>query len=99
MAEEDLATNKLTYEAVPVKHIYKQHEQNPFHRPYGTEVGGLFKADFNDPEGLRLSANKKLEKRFDDYCFTKSAVSHLFDVLLQQFNLIHSFNLGHVACK
>ena len=82
VSEMEIGTRKLNADLVYSKDVYKQNKLNEFYRPPGVEAGCLFKADYMDNEGQRIKSHSFLEKRFEEYSFSKSTVSGLLDVAL-----------------
>jgi hypothetical protein len=80
--DKEIGTDKLDYEPTNIPELQRQHEQNEYHRPKATEPGTLFRGDFMDTEGERISKLSFLTHRFEEYSYIKSSVSFLFDCIL-----------------
>ena len=46
-----------------------------------------------------MANNPKLERKFEDYSYTKSATAALFDAIIGQFDLIHDTDISSEACR
>lgn len=72
---------------------------NPFPKPPTSSAFAIFPGDYQDSDGARLLGNSLTKSKYHEYMTIKAVCSHLYDVVVRQFECIHNVSLSHSVCK